>query len=128
MALKLIQISPRYNECKLLRAMEGHVYSEHNRLIMRLVLKVTFDQKSRQKVYKLWDNKERKLDDLVSHHDKFYESKEPNMIKFCRHLIDKFDKLFNVHLDMDELKRLICIIKINVFTIGDCNYASWRNY
>ena len=73
-------------------------------------------------MYKLWDNRERKLDDLVSHHDKFDRNKERIAVRFCEQLVDRFEKLLNVKLDMDELWRLVCILKINSLTVCDRNY------
>ena len=100
-----------------MKATQDYPYCHTDRVLTRLVLKVTFDQKSRQKVYKLWDNSERRLDDLISHHDQMSQNSIFQML--TQLLIVHFDRLFDVTLDREELWRLYCIYKINAMGVGN---------
>ena len=119
--------SPRFKECELLQK-SGHNYNQiFGRLLARLVLKVTFDQKSRQKVYKLWDNRERRVDDLISHEDKIDRLLHLPMTFDYQYLMEQFDKLFNVKMSMDDMWHWFGILKINSMKVGHSKLI-WNHY
>lgn len=112
----------RYNECTILKEKDCQSFSARNRLILRLALRVTFDPKSIEKGYPLWDNRVRKFTDLMSHQEKIDPKKERQLSDCCHILIKLFHKLLKVKLTFEYLWRLVCILEINVMTVGDGNY------
>ena len=86
---------------------------------MRLILKVTFDPKSRQRVYRLWDNSERRVDDLISHKDKTDRHKHIVFKAHVEYLIEQFDKLFGVKLTMDDYCHWFGVTAINFMAVGN---------
>ena len=109
----------RHNECKLLKETNNIEFTQNQRIVIRLILKVTFDPKSRQRVYRLWDNRERRVDDLISHQDKLDHEK---LILFEAHglyLIEQLNKLFNVKLTIDDYWHWFGVIAINFMEVGN---------
>ena len=64
-------------------------------------------------MYKLWDNRERRVDDLISHEDKIDRLLHLPMTFDCQYLMEQFDKLFNVKMSMDDMWHWFGILKIN---------------
>ena len=81
-------------------------------------MKVTFDQKSRQKVYRLWDNRERRVDDLISHKDKIDRNMRFNIEIFAQYLSKKFNRLFGVRLTTEEVWHWFGVYAINSMSVG----------
>ena len=118
--LSLIKwISPRYKECKLLKEVEEFNLDQDKRILIRLVLKVKLDPNSKQKSYRLWDNRQRKFDDLVTHEDKKGD-KYYRFVIFQEFLNDIFEK-FGVQLSQDELWRFDSIISTNSMAVENGN-------
>ena len=88
-----------------------------DRLLIRLFLKITFDSKSKQKVYRLWDDREREFGDLVDQLDWTVIKNEGFWlfrITITYELMAKrFDRLFGVKLTLDEVIRMACLVKMN---------------
>ena len=82
-------------------------------------MKVTFDQKSRQRVYRLWDNRERRVDDLISHKDKIDRNIRSNFGIFAQYLSEKFNRLFGVGLTTEEVWHWFGVYLINSMAVGN---------
>ena len=109
----------RHNECKLLKETNNIEFTQNQRIVIRLILKVTFDPKSRQRVYRLWDNRERRVDDLISHKDKLDHDKLILFEAQGLYLIEQLNKLFNVKLTIDDYWHWFGVIAINFMEVGN---------
>ena len=89
------------------------------RIVIRLILKVTFDPKSRQRVYRLWDNRERRVDDLISHKDKIDRNDKLDYGILAQYLSEHFDKLFSVKLTTEEVWHWSGVYVINNMSVGN---------
>lgn len=83
------------------------------------MLKVTFDPKSREIAFRMWDKSQRRVDDLMSHLDKIDPAQHLDAAFSCQHLVVKINRLFNVKLDIAEVWQLFGIIKINSMKVCD---------
>ena len=110
----------RFNECKLLKEFNID-FGQMQRTVIRMILKVKFDPNSRKRVYRLWDNRERRVDDLISHKDKINQDSTKQMIIKMQGvlLISMFDKLFNVKLTMDDFCHWFGVIAVNFTSVGN---------
>ena len=94
-------------------------FDQVQRIVIRLILKITFDKKSRERVYRLWDNRERRVDDLISHKEKFDKGKFILFKVFGKYLIEKLEKLFGIKLTMDNYWHWFGVIAINNMEVGN---------